>query len=1059
MALSDKMGSSYQTRIGVSPREADLAVVSVDSVGTAGSLNLLVIREFGYSEEDLPTAQDLVQGFSQILEQTNKKPILFVVTVNEGSTSENLQRNLYNALVKFRKWYEGKRVWIPLMGTGAGGLTLKQSYLITTQAINKLLQDYPTEVKFIVSLPDSENGDLLFKEIDKTNGNLKGEVESVLKQLHCNFYLVGSFWGNGNDQTERFIKQSVWENGRDDGTYSSIINEVKRGDILIIKSTYASGGISYLKVKAIGVVIKNPNDGVQIKVDWIIEGLSKDIEHLGFYRNTITQVDFNDIITIFSNIDYDLWSRLLKSTSRIITNESRIAGLISDTDKGADYLDISKDITAFARVIAAKSFEPPLAIALFGKWGSGKSFFMRKLKEQVIEFSNRNTNHVYCKGVAHIHFNAWSYIDANLWASIVSRIFEGLNEYISQNSLSDTTKREIEKQLTNQLHITKEEIVNWENKKESIEQQISRLKQKRDEISKVLEDKIEEVKENTLWQTIKNIDQQFNAREKILQSFRENSSYLQTEADLRRIIPEKYWSNPDATYQQAKSAYSFLVEFFRKDKVWINLGWLIVILLIIGFLPSILDLLTIKVSQANFLIPQATLSILITAGAIWRRSEKVYDRLKPIVSSFWGIKEDYERQISEAASKFEQEEKALRLQIEKNQSEILVVNEQIRKAETIKTDLEFKIDHALATEALFSFIDKRSKSEDYRKHLGIISIIRKDLETLNGLFSEHHQELDKAQEAEEFKLKFRQPLERIILYIDDLDRCPEESVVQVLEAVNLLMAFPLFIVIVGVDSRWVKNALIKKHALQFAGHLSENENHGLEVLQASNYLEKIFQVPFHLKEAKDSNVKEMIKQLANVNYKVIPNIDNNEKPAQETLQEVIEVSHTPTYDSAVTIQANDELTISVEEIEELLVLTDEEITLMQDMSEVIGNNPRAIKRFVNIFRIVKAHEEFTYDTANRELPVILFLLALPLGIYGRLVPSFEAFIQNERNIEKPVTLYFQTLQNVSWLDTMKHQLDVILSNKQSFWIIQQTPSSTFRRHNSFIKRFTFNNMT
>lgn len=47
------------------------------------------------------------------------------------------------------------------------------------------------------------------------------------------------------------------------------------------------------------------------------------------------------------------------------------------------------------------------------------------------------------------------------------------------------------------------------------------------------------------------------------------------------------------------------------------------------------------------------------------------------------------------------------------------------------------------------------------------------------------------------------PVERIVLYIDDLDRCPPKRVVEVLEAVHLLLAFPLFVVVVGVDVRWV----------------------------------------------------------------------------------------------------------------------------------------------------------------------------------------------------------------------------------------------------------------
>ena len=48
---------------------------------------------------------------------------------------------------------------------------------------------------------------------------------------------------------------------------------------------------------------------------------------------------------------------------------------------------------------------------------------------------------------------------------------------------------------------------------------------------------------------------------------------------------------------------------------------------------------------------------------------------------------------------------------------------------------------------------------------------------------------------------------RIVLYIDDLDRCPPAIVVKVLQAVHLLLAFPLFVVVVAVDARWLAKSL------------------------------------------------------------------------------------------------------------------------------------------------------------------------------------------------------------------------------------------------------------
>ena len=48
---------------------------------------------------------------------------------------------------------------------------------------------------------------------------------------------------------------------------------------------------------------------------------------------------------------------------------------------------------------------------------------------------------------------------------------------------------------------------------------------------------------------------------------------------------------------------------------------------------------------------------------------------------------------------------------------------------------------------------------------------------------------------------------RIILYIDDPDRCPPRRVVEMLEAIHLLLAIRLFVVVVAVDPRWLLRAI------------------------------------------------------------------------------------------------------------------------------------------------------------------------------------------------------------------------------------------------------------
>lgn len=1048
----ETLNSVHIIELGISPNDGDIAIVSIDDAGTPGMLNRFVLKEYGYNEKDLPNKNQLSHGYSQILAE-KKKAVLFVVTVSDEDTSENLEKNLYNTLNEFKGWFRGKKLWLPLMGTGTGGLTLEESYSITVKAVNEFQKRNPTETTILLSIPESPEGKELINQIrkNKSGGNTNIDAKNFVKTFAGKFYLVGSIW-DGYDQQPRFFKEHIWEKGHEDDSYSELISQVKTNDIIIIKSTFQANSISYLRIKALGIVTGIVDNGATLSVDWKIKNLSIDVANLGFYRNTIHEASPNDITIILSRIDKYHWIKLV-STPVFPKKKETIAGLVSDSDKGTDYLDISNDVHAFARVIAAKSFDPPLAIALFGKWGSGKSFFMLKLKEQITKLSSNKIEGVYCEGIAHIHFNAWSYMDSNLWASIVTKIFEELNEYISENRKEEFEKKEIEKLLTDKLLIAKEEIGILESKKESVYIQIKSLEEKKEIITKGLDEKINEVKTNSVWKIVDIANKNFNARNQILASLNKSKSFKDTEEKLKKFIPEEYWSDPEKTYQLAKSRFTFFKEFFRNDNIRSNIIYLAAILLFIAFTPIILELLSIQIGKTNLLIPQTVLSLFITGGAIGKRARTIYNNLQPVIASFWEVKESHKSKIKEAKATFEQEEKALKLEIEKRKSEVLLIQEQIQKAETIKTDLDFRINNAFATEALYSFIDRRSKSEDYKKHLGLISIIRRDFEILNDLFTDHNQEAEKIKNAKEFKEKFKKPLERIILYIDDLDRCPEENVVQVLEAVNLLMAFPLFVVIVGVDSRWVKNALIKKHALQFTGKLNGNEvlDTNLEMIEPSNYLEKIFQVPFHLKDAKDTSVKDMIKKLAQSKAKVSRSVE--EEYAEKGYVVNPTNSKTTSIINPTPINTTDTILIDKPEA---LILSDEEISLMQDMSEIIGNNPRAIKRFVNIYRIIKAHEEFKHeDSTNKELSAILFLLALPLGDYRKLLPSFEAYIQHEENKLKQLSDYMQTTFSIEGLNDLKHQLNVTLSGNPSFEVIKRTHVEILKKHNTFIRRFTF----
>ena len=140
---------------------------------------------------------------------------------------------------------------------------------------------------------------------------------------------------------------------------------------------------------------------------------------------------------------------------------------------------------------------------------------------------------------------------------------------------------------------------------------------------------------------------------------------------------------------------------------------------------------------------------------------------------------------------------------------------------------------------LLRFVRARATDGQYARHLGLVASIRRDFTELSAMMADADENIEKESERQSLAYHHRVELliqsadrllggddvktlrasadaptiERastfqiIILYIDDLDRCPPPKVVDVLQAVHLLLTFPLFVVVVAVDVRWVGRSL------------------------------------------------------------------------------------------------------------------------------------------------------------------------------------------------------------------------------------------------------------
>jgi hypothetical protein len=111
-----------------------------------------------------------------------------------------------------------------------------------------------------------------------------------------------------------------------------------------------------------------------------------------------------------------------------------IPGYDPDSRADVDLLEADRDAFALAALIASRELKPPLAIGLFGDWGSGKSFVLSRIDAMVTKLTADGAPDGYLKHVRVIPFNAWHYAETNLWASLVDQVIQTI---APEQSVSD----------------------------------------------------------------------------------------------------------------------------------------------------------------------------------------------------------------------------------------------------------------------------------------------------------------------------------------------------------------------------------------------------------------------------------------------------------------------------------------------------------------------------------------------------------------------------------------------------------------------------------------------
>lgn len=552
-----------------------------------------------------------------------------------------------------------------------------------------------------------------------------------------------------------------------------------------------------------------------------------------------------------------------------------------------DHLNVDALAQRLAELIASRDTKLPLAVGLFGNWGSGKSHFMnlmdRGIKRLAQETPEDWARRVKGQGdslppgliseegpwhreIVPVYFNAWHYVDTNLWASLAAQIFDSLFAYLRPEKSKLEALQTLLEQAPGVAARAAEELLIAQEAVKKAHEELQEAEAKRlagqSEIDALFKG---------LGRLLPNMTSAELKQEAV--GLLGVQKELDTLEDLHGVLQEA-----QAFAGRARITWGKVLEpQGRPWRIVYLLGALVVAPALAyvasGLLPYAKEWLG-SLGQA-----MAGLAAGVAAFLPWLRPilAEVDSQLKKLEDAV-GEAEGAQQKMLDSG-----EYKEARMNLDAAKASEQGAMKRLEEARAREGQLREQAQVLMPERRLGRFIEQRAQSSDYRGQLGLVSLVRRDFQELSDIFTDVEAWKKKCAEPfgkaagakpDEAKIKLGEQLsrsiDRIVLFVDDLDRCQPEKVVDVLQAVHLLLAFPLFAVVVGVDQRCLRQSL----RMQFKGLLAPEagQKNGQAMARGVDnderpatpldYLEKIFHIPFHLPPMGQEGFGKLIEALS-----------------------------------------------------------------------------------------------------------------------------------------------------------------------------------------------------
>jgi hypothetical protein len=276
----------------------------------------------------------------------------------------------------------------------------------------------------------------------------------------------------------------------------------------------------------------------------------------------------------------------------------------------------------------------------------------------------------------------------------------------------------------------------------------------------------------------------------------------------------------------------------------------------------------------------------------------------------------------------------------------------------------------------------------------------------------------------------------VVIFIDDLDRCMPERVIDTLEAIKLFLSVDNTAFVIGADERILKHAI----SMHLQLHTFNNNSTYLQDTEqiVTDYIEKLIQIPYRIPKLSPSEIESYNNLLFSYSFL-------NKEDFQKVYEDYLAFRKSDFYSAYSYGHIKEKIDFDSEVV--LSNLINLSHSMSQMITSVLKGNPRQTKRFLNTFILRSKLAEVAQLEINIFVLIKLMLLeyfdtklfkklnefqSQNNGFFQELAILESIFIDNQKDLLGDHFKEWKTSQIQNWIKIEPRLSDVDLRNY--FWL-------------------------